>query len=66
MNPTITVTISKTGKTSLHVQGVTGQTCTSLTAALEAVLGGKAETELTADYFASGGDDETMGVRETQ
>ena len=51
--PTIKVRIAPDGsKVSVGVEGVAGESCTSLTEGLEAaVLGSGAERELTEEYY---------------
>jgi hypothetical protein len=48
---TIKAVISKEGKTVLHVQGVKGETCLSLTEAIENRLGKVEEREYTPERF---------------
>lgn len=47
----IIVTVGKDGTTVVAVQGVAGQGCRQLTAALEAALGTVTEQQLTMDYY---------------
>ena len=55
--PTIEITITPDGKTTIHVEGVHGPACTSLTHGLEQALsGGNAATverDLTTEYYAT-------------
>ncbi len=49
--PQIVVNVSKEGKTTVTVQGVTGSGCRELTKALESALGKSTNTELTSAYY---------------
>jgi len=61
MSSQIEVRISPTGELQIHVQGVKGQKCTDVTAALEAAVGAIINMTPTEEMFQPD-DQETMGT----
>ena len=50
MTPTIEITISPTGQTTIQTKGFAGPACRAASRSLEAALGKKTSEQLTAEF----------------
>ena len=53
--PEFDITISRTGKVKVHVQGVKGQRCIELADLIKEIVGQEEDRQMTGDYYALDG-----------